>query len=65
MRRSKELVVRIESDCAEHHRYCTSTHELITLGQSLEGTYGDVYCGVHKQDKTVVALKRILMHNEK
>ena len=30
-----------------------------------EGTYGDVYCAVHKKDKSIVALKRILLHNEK
>ena len=65
MRRSKELVVRTAPDCVERDRFYTFAHVLITLGQSSEGTYGDVYCGVHKQDKTVVALKRILMHNEK
>jgi cyclin-dependent kinase 10 len=30
-----------------------------------EGTYGDVYCAIHKKNKSVVALKRILLHNEK
>jgi serine/threonine protein kinase len=30
-----------------------------------EGTYGDVYCAVNKITKSVVALKRIILHNEK
>ncbi|CAH1758269.1 16935_t:CDS:2 [Entrophospora sp. SA101] len=30
-----------------------------------EGTFGEVHKGVHKKTKKIVALKRILMHNEK
>nr|CAG8433946.1 14553_t:CDS:2 [Entrophospora candida] len=49
------------------HKYlgCSSIEDYELTDKLGEGTFGEVHKGIHKKTKTVVALKRILMHNEK
>ncbi|GAB1200544.1 hypothetical protein APSETT444_009917 [Aspergillus pseudonomiae] len=44
---------------------CTSIREYEFLGKLGEGTFGEVYKARSKKDGSTVALKKILMHNEK
>jgi serine/threonine protein kinase len=44
---------------------CKSVSNYEKIERIGEGTYGDVYCAVNKATKSVVALKRIILHNEK
>ncbi|RJE26511.1 hypothetical protein PHISCL_01124 [Aspergillus sclerotialis] len=44
---------------------CSSIRDFEFLGKLGEGTFGEVYKARSKKDTSVVALKRILMHNEK
>ena len=39
-------------------------HDYEKMGTLGEGTYGQVFCGKHKKDGTVVALKRVRMERE-
>ncbi|CAJ0897991.1 6295_t:CDS:2 [Entrophospora sp. SA101] len=50
-----------------NHKYlgCSSIEDYELTDKLGEGTFGEVHKGIHKKTKTVVALKRILMHNEK
>lgn len=43
---------------------CHSVHDFQKLGRIGEGTYGFVYKAVHRTTGAVVALKRIILHNE-
>ncbi|CAG8737198.1 11914_t:CDS:2, partial [Funneliformis caledonium] len=44
---------------------CSSITDYEIKDKLGEGTFGEVHKGVHKKSKNIVALKRILMHNEK
>ncbi|KAL4929638.1 CDC2/CDK family serine/threonine-protein kinase [Aspergillus undulatus] len=44
---------------------CTSVRDFEFLGKLGEGTFGEVYRARAKRDGSVVALKKILMHNER
>uniref|UniRef100_A0A1D1YZI0 Putative cyclin-dependent kinase 9 n=1 Tax=Anthurium amnicola TaxID=1678845 RepID=A0A1D1YZI0_9ARAE len=44
---------------------CSSITDYEIRDKLGEGTFGEVHKGIHKKTKNVVALKRILMHNEK
>ncbi|THC91559.1 hypothetical protein EYZ11_008978 [Aspergillus tanneri] len=46
-------------------RGCTSIREFEFLGKLGEGTFGEVYKAKSKREGSIVALKKILMHNEK
>ncbi|RAL08395.1 CDC2/CDK family serine/threonine-protein kinase [Aspergillus homomorphus CBS 101889] len=46
-------------------RGCTNIREFEFLGKLGEGTFGEVYKARSKKDNTIVALKKILMHNER
>ncbi|KAI5289211.1 serine/threonine protein kinase, CMGC, CDC2/CDK sub [Ascosphaera aggregata] len=46
-------------------RGCVSIREFDLLGKLGEGTFGEVYKGRSKRNGSVVALKKILLHNEK
>ncbi|PLB51776.1 putative CDK9 [Aspergillus steynii IBT 23096] len=46
-------------------RGCTSIREFEFLGKLGEGTFGEVYKARSKKEGSIVALKKILMHNEK
>lgn len=46
-------------------RGCTSIRDFEFLGKLGEGTFGEVYKARSKRDGSTVALKKILMHNEK
>ncbi|EAW12461.1 protein kinase domain protein [Aspergillus clavatus NRRL 1] len=46
-------------------RGCTSIRDFEFLGKLGEGTFGEVYKARSKKDGSLVALKKILMHNEK
>ncbi|OJJ48763.1 hypothetical protein ASPZODRAFT_129064 [Penicilliopsis zonata CBS 506.65] len=50
-----------------HSRFhgCCSIREFEFLGKLGEGTFGEVYRAKAKKDNSIVALKKILMHNEK
>ncbi|KAE8348879.1 kinase-like domain-containing protein [Aspergillus coremiiformis] len=61
------VVVSLERDCNGNSRFrgCTSIREFEFLGKLGEGTFGEVYKARSKRDGSIVALKKILMHNEK
>ncbi|CAG8549033.1 2321_t:CDS:10 [Ambispora leptoticha] len=44
---------------------CSSIEDYIILDKLGEGTFGEVHKGQHKNTGKIVALKRIIMHNEK
>ncbi|OJJ55331.1 hypothetical protein ASPSYDRAFT_81450 [Aspergillus sydowii CBS 593.65] len=44
---------------------CTGIREFEFLGKLGEGTFGEVYKARAKRDDSIVALKKILMHNER
>ncbi|KAL4787759.1 kinase-like domain-containing protein [Aspergillus varians] len=44
---------------------CTSIRDFEFLGKLGEGTFGEVYKARAKRDGSIVALKKILMHNER
>ncbi|KAL4917903.1 kinase-like domain-containing protein [Aspergillus aurantiobrunneus] len=44
---------------------CTSIRDFEFLGKLGEGTFGEVYKARAKRDSSIVALKKILMHNER
>ncbi|KAL4902465.1 Serine/threonine-protein kinase bur1 [Aspergillus multicolor] len=44
---------------------CTSIRDFEFLGKLGEGTFGEVYKARAKKDGSIVALKKILMHNER
>ncbi|PYH40686.1 CDC2/CDK family serine/threonine-protein kinase [Aspergillus saccharolyticus JOP 1030-1] len=46
-------------------RGCTNIRDFEFLGKLGEGTFGEVYKARSKRDNTIVALKKILMHNER
>ncbi|KAB8232180.1 CDC2/CDK family serine/threonine-protein kinase [Aspergillus alliaceus] len=54
-----------DSDGNSRFRGCTSIREFEFLGKLGEGTFGEVYKARSKRDGSIVALKKILMHNEK
>ncbi|PWY65002.1 Pkinase-domain-containing protein [Aspergillus heteromorphus CBS 117.55] len=54
-----------ESNGKTRFRGCTSIRDFEFLGKLGEGTFGEVYKARSKKDNTVVALKKILMHNER
>ncbi|KAI5298576.1 hypothetical protein KEM56_003937 [Ascosphaera pollenicola] len=46
-------------------RGCASIRDYDLLRKLGEGTFGEVYKGIHRKTGSVVALKKILLHNEK
>ncbi|RIA80944.1 kinase-like domain-containing protein [Glomus cerebriforme] len=54
-------------NCYPDHTFigCSSITDYEIKDKLGEGTFGEVHKGIHKKTKNVVALKRILMHNEK
>ncbi|PYH94985.1 Pkinase-domain-containing protein [Aspergillus ellipticus CBS 707.79] len=54
-----------ESNGSTRFRGCTSIRDFEFLGKLGEGTFGEVYKARSKKDNTIVALKKILMHNER
>ncbi|KAB8214376.1 kinase-like domain-containing protein [Aspergillus novoparasiticus] len=61
------VVASLERDNNGSSRFrgCTSIREYEFLGKLGEGTFGEVYKARSKRDGSTVALKKILMHNEK
>ncbi|PWY85654.1 Pkinase-domain-containing protein [Aspergillus sclerotioniger CBS 115572] len=61
------VIVSLERDSNGNTRFrgCTSIRDFEFLGKLGEGTFGEVYKARSKKDNTVVALKKILMHNER
>ncbi|CEL04339.1 Putative Serine/threonine-protein kinase bur1 [Aspergillus calidoustus] len=57
----------LERDSSGAARFtgCTSIREFDFLGKLGEGTFGEVYRARSKRDGSIVALKKILMHNER
>ncbi|KAL3489466.1 kinase-like domain-containing protein [Aspergillus germanicus] len=57
----------LERDSSGAARFtgCTSIREFEFLGKLGEGTFGEVYRARSKRDGSIVALKKILMHNER
>ncbi|KAL1984791.1 hypothetical protein VTN96DRAFT_8732 [Rasamsonia emersonii] len=57
----------LERDNHGHSRFrgCSNIREFEFLGKLGEGTFGEVYKARSKRDGSIVALKKILMHNEK
>ncbi|KFL61607.1 serine/threonine-protein kinase bur1 [Trichophyton rubrum CBS 118892] len=57
----------LERDEDGHLRFqgCSSIREFEFLGKLGEGTFGEVYKARSKRAGSLVALKKILMHNEK
>lgn len=56
-----------ERDSNGHSRFhgCSNIRDFEFLGKLGEGTFGEVYKARSKKDRSIVALKKILMHNEK
>ncbi|PYI10100.1 Pkinase-domain-containing protein [Aspergillus sclerotiicarbonarius CBS 121057] len=61
------VIVSLERDSNGNTRFrgCTSIRDFEFLGKLGEGTFGEVYKARSKRDNTIVALKKILMHNER
>ncbi|KAL3469279.1 kinase-like domain-containing protein [Aspergillus californicus] len=61
------VTASIERDSNGSTRFtgCTSIREFEFLGKLGEGTFGEVYRARSKRDGHIVALKKILMHNER
>ncbi|BAE55122.1 unnamed protein product [Aspergillus oryzae RIB40] len=61
------VVASLERDNNGSSRFrgCTGIREYEFLGKLGEGTFGEVYKARSKRDGSTVALKKILMHNEK
>ncbi|KAL4890391.1 putative CDK9 [Aspergillus ambiguus] len=61
------VTASLERDSSGAPRFggCTSIREFEFLGKLGEGTFGEVYKARSKKDNSLVALKKILMHNEK
>ncbi|PKY05350.1 serine/threonine-protein kinase bur1 [Aspergillus campestris IBT 28561] len=57
----------LERDIDGNPRFqgCTGIRDFEFLGKLGEGTFGEVYKARSKKDNSVVALKKILLHNEK
>ncbi|PLN75906.1 serine/threonine-protein kinase bur1 [Aspergillus taichungensis] len=57
----------LERDIDGNPRFqgCTSIRDFEFMGKLGEGTFGEVYKARSKKDNSVVALKKILLHNEK
>ncbi|KAI9037384.1 putative CDK9 [Aspergillus affinis] len=57
----------LERDGSGNNRFrgCTNIRDFEFLGKLGEGTFGEVYKARSKRDGSTVALKKILMHNEK
>ncbi|KAL4985674.1 Serine/threonine-protein kinase bur1 [Aspergillus falconensis] len=60
-------IVSLERDSNGRTRFtgCTSIREFEFLGKLGEGTFGEVYKARAKRDGSIVALKKILIHNER
>ncbi|KAL4974287.1 Serine/threonine-protein kinase bur1 [Aspergillus desertorum] len=60
-------IASLERESNGHTRFtgCTSIREFEFLGKLGEGTFGEVYKARAKRDGSIVALKKILMHNER
>ncbi|KAE8147362.1 kinase-like domain-containing protein [Aspergillus avenaceus] len=60
-------IASLERDSDGNSRFCgcTTIREFEFLGKLGEGTFGEVYKARSKRDGSVIALKKILMHNEK
>lgn len=60
-------IASLERDSKGGTRFtgCTSIREFEFLGKLGEGTFGEVYKARAKRDGSIVALKKILMHNER
>ncbi|KAL2809496.1 kinase-like domain-containing protein [Aspergillus granulosus] len=54
-----------DSHGATRFNGCTSIRDFEFLGKLGEGTFGEVYRARSKRDGSIVALKKILMHNER
>jgi serine/threonine-protein kinase BUR1 len=63
----KMAIASLERDDHGNPRFqgCTSIRDFEFLGKLGEGTFGEVYKARSKKDGSIVALKKILMHNEK
>ncbi|KAF7592590.1 serine/threonine protein kinase, CMGC, CDC2/CDK sub [Aspergillus hancockii] len=61
------VIASLERDSNGNSRFrgCTGIREFEFLGKLGEGTFGEVYKARSKRDGSIVALKKILMHNEK
>jgi cyclin-dependent kinase 10 len=46
------------------HFNCSNVAEYEKVDRIGEGTYGTVYRGIHRPTRRVVALKRVILHNE-
>ncbi|TQB69164.1 P-TEFb-associated cyclin-dependent protein kinase Cdk9 [Monascus purpureus] len=64
---SLPLRTSLERDSNGHTRFhgCSNIRDFEFLGKLGEGTFGEVYKARSKKDWSIVALKKILMHNEK
>ncbi|KAL4883118.1 Serine/threonine-protein kinase bur1 [Aspergillus karnatakaensis] len=60
-------IAPVERDSNGYARFtgCNSIRDFEFLGKLGEGTFGEVYKARAKKDGTIVALKKILMHNER
>ncbi|KAL4868474.1 hypothetical protein BDV12DRAFT_209174 [Aspergillus spectabilis] len=60
-------ITPLERDSNGYTRFtgCTSIRDFEFLGKLGEGTFGEVYKARAKKDGSIVALKKILMHNER
>ncbi|KAL2866338.1 Serine/threonine-protein kinase bur1 [Aspergillus lucknowensis] len=61
------VIPSLERDSNGSPRFtgCTSIRDYEFLGKLGEGTFGEVYKARSKKDGSIVALKKILMHNER
>ncbi|KAL4949603.1 kinase-like domain-containing protein [Aspergillus filifer] len=60
-------IASLERDSSGGTRFtgCTGIRDFEFLGKLGEGTFGEVYRARSKKDGSIVALKKILMHNER
>ncbi|KAL2813333.1 kinase-like domain-containing protein [Aspergillus cavernicola] len=61
------VIASLERDSNGRTRFtgCTTIRDFEFLGKLGEGTFGEVYRARSKRDGAIVALKKILMHNER
>ncbi|KAJ5812562.1 hypothetical protein N7474_008863 [Penicillium riverlandense] len=61
------VIESLENDSNGQPRFpgCSSIHNFELVSKLGEGTFGEVYKAKSRKDNSLVALKKILMHNEK